>query len=433
MDDIENKISFTGFDSGEIFAVKGGSLEFSVYNGKPSDFIRNESEIGVSVRVVKNGKMGFAFTYSGDDISNLTAIAEENLFPPDWGWRIEKMGKDATPVEVFDEKYFSIGREEIFEFLKKSELSAIGKDSRIKKSLAVSFSASHKEVFMANSFGDKKTGKKTLFSFGIYLVGSSAGEVQVGGSFTSSIRFSDLNFEKIVDEAVEDTVSQFGASSLPSKRMAVLLPPASACSFLSIISGWFCADEFIEGRVPPVWKEGAPVASPLLEIVDDGTVEGLSGTFPFDGEGFPTERHKIVSGGNFTGFLSDTRSARILGRRTTANAQRDVSTLPAVGFFNLFVENGKTPAKDLTSGEVLKIDEVIGLHLANPETGLFSFGARGRLYKGGKLQKSVRGITVSGRLTDFFRNVVAVGDDLKFYSSIGSPSLLVKDIQVSGR
>ncbi|MCD6413961.1 MAG: TldD/PmbA family protein [Elusimicrobia bacterium] len=434
MDDIESRVPLRDFDAGEIFAVRRGGVEFSVYNGSPADFSRNDPELAVSVRILKDGKMGFAYAYSEDGIAELPAQAADNLFPVEWGWRIERMGDGASSPDIFDGRYFSIRDEEIFDILKTAEASAVKKDSRIKKAIVSSFAASFSEVFVANSFGDRKKGKKTVFSVGIYLIGEDfGGEVQAGGSYASACRFRDLDVDRVVGEAVEDTVSQFGSSAISPKKMAVLLSPASACSFLSVISGWFCADEFIEGRLPPVWKEGSAVASSLVTIVDDGTIDGLPGSFPFDGEGFPTARHKIVSEGVFTGFLSDVRSARVLARSTTANAKRGVSSLPSVGFFNLFVENGKTPPADLTLGEVLKIDEVIGLHLANPETGLFSFGARGRLYKNGKLKKSVRGITVSGCLTDFFRNVVAVGDDLKFYSSVGSPSLLVKDVQISGK
>jgi len=86
----------------------------------------------------------------------------------------------------------------------------------------------------------------------------------------------------------------------------------------------------------------------------------------------------------------------------------------------------------LGEGEILRLDEIIGVHLVDPQTARFSFGARGRLYRDGKLIKNVRGITVSGSLLDFLRNIKGAGNDLKFYSSKGSPSLLVDGVQVSG-
>jgi len=423
----------------EVFCVENSSGTFSLREGKPQDLNRTFSEFDVALRMLKNGMMGFSWTSDPCKILNLPAEAEKFLFPTEpWGWQIPLLTQDAAePVEIYDGKNISRSDGEIWEELLRVEKKAKRKDSRIKKSLSVSFSAGTSRIStlsagnIAESFIHR--GERTDFSLTVALIGIDGQEVQLGGSYRTRCFFDDLDVGGIIDEAVDDTVSQFGGVSARSRKMAVLLPPVTACAFLSVISPYFCADDYLEGKVPQSWKEGAPVISPLVTIIDDGTIPRLSGSFPFDCEGVPARRHVIVDKGIFKNFLTDFRTAKLLGRKTTGNAERNARTLPHVGFFNLFIENGTT-AKDVlvNDGEVFQIDEIIGTHLVNSATAQFSFGARGRLFKNGRKIKSLRGVTVSGNLIDFYRNIVGVGNDLRFYSSVGSPSLLVKDVQISG-
>jgi len=420
----------------EVFCVEKTSGVFSLREGKPQDLRRVVSEFNVALRMLKNGGMGFSWTGASGEIPNLPAEAEKFLFPAEpWGWQIPALASaEAESVEIYDEKIFSHSDDEIWENLLKVEKKAKRKDARIKKSLSVSFSASSSRIFTANSNGRSNASERTAFSHAVALIGIDGTEVQLGGSYRTRCFFDDLNVGEIIAEAVDDTVSQFGGVSVLPRKMAVLLPPVAACDFLSVISPYFCADDYLEGKVPPFWKEGGQVASSLVTIIDDGTIPRLPGSFPFDCEGVPVKRHKVVDKGIFKNFLTDFRTAKLLGRETTGNAARSVRTLPSVGFFNLFIENGKTGREDLIkSGEVFQIDEVIGTHLVNSETAQFSFGARGRLFRNGRKIKTLRGVTVSGNLIDFYRNIVGVGNDLRFYSSVGSPSLLVKDVQISGK
>ena len=78
------------------------------------------------------------------------------------------------------------------------------------------------------------------------------------------------------------------------------------------------------------------------------------------------------------------------------------------------------------------INNVMGLHTANPISGDFSLGASGFLIENGKLVRPVRGITIAGNLLDLLSKVTRVGSDLRMYGSTGAPTLLVDGISVSG-
>ena len=78
------------------------------------------------------------------------------------------------------------------------------------------------------------------------------------------------------------------------------------------------------------------------------------------------------------------------------------------------------------------IEELMGTHTANPITGDFSLGAVGHLLKGGN-KIPFKGVIFSGNIFDLLNNVQAIGNDLKFYGTCGSPSLLIQGMKISGK
>ena len=51
--------------------------------------------------------------------------------------------------------------------------------------------------------------------------------------------------------------------------------------------------------------------------------------------------------------------------------------------------------------------------------------------EGGKPAYPVKEAVISGNILDFFCGVTAIGDDLRFFGNIGSPSLLMGAIDIS--
>jgi PmbA protein len=87
----------------------------------------------------------------------------------------------------------------------------------------------------------------------------------------------------------------------------------------------------------------------------------------------------------------------------------------------------------LSSGpKVFLLREVMGLHMADPITGEFSLGGSGYLYENGRFSGPVRGVTIAGSVGDMLKAVSAAGDDLRWYGSVGAPSLLVTGLTVAG-
>jgi PmbA protein len=78
------------------------------------------------------------------------------------------------------------------------------------------------------------------------------------------------------------------------------------------------------------------------------------------------------------------------------------------------------------------VGEVMGLHTADPISGDFSLGCSGDWIDRGEKVHPVKSIAIAGNLFELFRKVIGVGEDLRFFGEVGSPSLLVKELLISG-
>jgi len=124
------------------------------------------------------------------------------------------------------------------------------------------------------------------------------------------------------------------------------------------------------------------------------------------------------------------------GAVSTGNAQRGgYRSAPGVGTTNFFLENGTTPVEGLyrdAEGGVLIMD-VSGAHSgANPISGQFSVGATGLRIRDGAPAEPLREMTIASTLPEMLAGVAGVGNDLRFFSSTGTPSVLLAEMTVAG-
>ena len=111
-----------------------------------------------------------------------------------------------------------------------------------------------------------------------------------------------------------------------------------------------------------------------------------------------------------------------------------ITSPPVPGISNFFIE-----PRELTFSALVQflyrgvvIEEVMGLHTVDPVSGDFSLGCSGYWVERGKKVHPVKSVAVAGNLFELFRNVTAVGEDLRFFGAVGSPSLLIREMEISG-
>jgi PmbA protein len=78
------------------------------------------------------------------------------------------------------------------------------------------------------------------------------------------------------------------------------------------------------------------------------------------------------------------------------------------------------------------IKEVMGLHTVDPISGDFSLGCSGDWVERGEKVFPVKLIAVAGNIFQIFQKVIGLGEDLRFFGRVGSPSLLLEGLEISG-
>ena len=106
-----------------------------------------------------------------------------------------------------------------------------------------------------------------------------------------------------------------------------------------------------------------------------------------------------------------------------------------MGTSNFYLDAGELSFDELLAkaeGGVL-IQDVSGVHSgANPISGEFSVGATGLRISGGALGEPLREMTVASTLPDMLAGITGVGSDLRFFSSVGTPSILIGEMTLAG-
>jgi TldD protein len=169
-------------------------------------------------------------------------------------------------------------------------------------------------------------------------------------------------------------------------------------------------------------RVGQQVASPLVTVIDDGTMHSRRGSLNVDDEGAPTQRNVLIEKGILRGYLQDRLSSRILKTSQSGNGRREsYQHIPMPRMTNTFMLAGESDPEEI----IRSVKS--GLYCANfgggqvdITSGDFVFSAtESYLIEDGKLTRPVRGATLIGNGPESMKHVSLVGSDLKLDEGIG--------------
>ncbi len=422
----------------EIFYLKNKKLK-AESNDFKLEKVSSAEDGGFSVRVLNGYSQGFSYStsFTEEAINEAveTAKALSEITSSDEGNYLIDRLHETEKVEYFDTFAVNLPFEEKVEKAIELEKLVKLKDERIKAVRSSTFIEKIVYTTLVNSKGIKIEEKGTYYTAMVSAVAVENGDSQIAWSYNSSRFLGDLNLEEIASQAVFHSTSLLNAKTIPTKRMTILLAPHSMTELLSTFSSAFTGDALIKGKTLFKGKIDEKVANEKINVVDNGRYPKGLYSSSYDAEGTVKRKNILVENGIFKGFLHNLYTAKKSGLSSTGNAVRkDFRSLPSVDITNFYIENGNDDIKEFLNqaDEVLYIVDLMGLHTADPISGEFSLGASGIVYHKGEVVKSVRGITIAGNFLDILQNTVLVGNDLKFYGNIGSPSIVVEGLTVAG-
>ncbi|MBI5969562.1 MAG: TldD/PmbA family protein [Deltaproteobacteria bacterium] len=408
------------------------------------DSLKVRSSFGVGLRAAIGGRQGFSFTsaLTDDALNGLVerCLASGQEATPDEYVRYVNAaaaatGSEAIPKDIYDSNFSAIPVEEKIKKALLIEESAMSYDGRVKRIRKASYGETLKNTRVVNSNGVDRPYCATFYTASVTAVAEDAGDSQMGFEVSTSHIFGGIAPEEVGASAARNAVRMLGARKWKTVKCPAVFENSVVCEFIETIAGSFLADNVLKGKSMLRDKLGKIIASNAVSIYDDGVMKGGWATSGFDAEGAPRKTTPLIEAGVCSNYLYDSYWARRAGAESTGNAARaGFKGLPSVGVSNIYLKKGDKTLAGLISAASngLFITELMGVHTVNTVNGDFSLGASGILIEGGELSYPVRGMAVSGNLLKLFRSIVECGRDLRFYGSVGAPSVLANEVEMSG-
>lgn len=424
----------------EAYVSRGGETDIRVYRGELEHFVSAQSE-GIGVRVIRDGRTGFAYAGVLDDgaVAEVLAEARDNAAfgsPDEWAGLAQPDGVAPTPQVLWNDALAGFGTDGKVQLARDLERRTLAADPRVRVESA-NYSDGWGEAAVATSTGVRASGRENGCFVSVGTLADDAGETQSGFGFAVGRDPEALDVDRAARDGVDRATRLLGATKPSSMRTSIVLDPYVTAQFLGVVSATLNGEAVVKGRSVFADRVGQQVAAPHVHLVDDPTDPRAYTATDIDGEGLAARRNALIDGGVLRQFVHNSYSARRAGTVSTGNAVRGgFKGTPGVGCLALQLAPGvRTQAELIESvGDGILIQSVKGMHSGvNPISGDFSTGATGLVISGGALGAPLREFTIASTLQRMLLDIVEIGGDLEWLPSRASGmSLVIADVTVSG-
>lgn len=418
-------------DAYEIYIDESKSIELDSRK-EELNFAKEEIECGVGIRVIKNNRVGFAFTSNMDKITETAKQAIENskLNKIDENYTFAEVEKVPKVKNVYDKKFKNLHLDEYVEFLKNTIDCALDAGCEVTGS---GFSASEGRSLIVNSNGVAIEDEGTGFGLGISVTLQKEGKIATAYNSQSS-RFFDLDGEKLSDEVCCLAKKSLDTKAVATDDYTVVLDYYAATGLLQTFLGAFNGENVMRGRSILKDKMGSQIANSNLTISDNPLLDKGLLTAKCDGEGSVSQKTDLIKDGVLNSFIYDIYTANKEGVETTSNGLRgSYLTTPMIAPTNLEFKFSELKDLEEIDNGVLTTS-VLGAHTANPISGDFSVEASNAFkIENGELTDPINKAMISGNIFEIMKNVEGLNSEIKQYGSFILPKLIVHDLRVVGQ
>ena len=418
-------------DAYEIYIDESKTIELDSLK-EELNFAKEEIDLGVGIRVLKDKKQGFAFTSNLDNLTQTAQKAIDNakLTKIDGNYAFAEVEKVSEVKDIYDNKFNDLSLDEAVEFLKTTIETASDSGCEVTGS---GFSASEGRSLIVNSNGVSIEDEGTGFGLGLSVTIQKDGEIATAYNSQSS-RFFDIDGEKLANEVCDLAKSSLNTKPIETDDYDVVLDYYAAVGLLQTYISAFNGENVLRGRSILKDKLGSEIANPTLSIIDNPLLDKGMYTSKCDGEGSVSRKTSLIKDGVLNSFIYDIYNANKVGEKTTSNGLRgSYFTTPMIAPTNLEFEFGEMRDLSEIKNGVLTTS-VLGAHTANPISGDFSVEASNAFkIENGELTDPINKAMISGNIFEIMKNVEGLNSEIKQYGSFIIPKLLVHDLRVVGQ
>jgi len=416
-------------DQAEVFCEEGHSNAVSFENSKLHD-IESDITASYTLRIIKNGKLGFAYTRNLDDIEEFISHAIHSLKGEVSAEYQLPSFKKLPEINTYDGSIDKINSNVLVEESKR--INSIWKE----KTKAELFSASWtytntKRIINSNGVDYSKTSSG---------YGSYGGLIFPGGASGISRDINSKSFIPFSEKSSDEMIMLFNKGEKTvhpnSGKMKVLFMPGSIYTLNWRLTTGTNAQSIFEKTSPIADMIGKKIFSDKLTIYTDPLNNNFNDATPFDDEGVPTNKLILVENGILKNFYCDLYYAQKLRVKSTGHGYKNspydkpvpraahLTYLPGELSFNEMI-------KTIDRGIIL--EGAMGAHSGNIQNGDYSIGVDPGLYvDNGEIVGRVKDAMIAGNCYETLKNVIAV-ENIPHNIGGRMPAVLVEDVSFSGK
>ena len=220
-----------------------------------------------------------------------------------------------------------VAKAEKVELLRRADEAARGAGGAVRQVSAV-YADSRRRVLVANSDGVLAHDDQVKTRFAVSCVASGDTGLQTGresvGATVGFELFDRLIVEDLARAAAGRALTKLAARPAPSGSVPVVIKQGSGgVLFHEACGHGLEADHIAKDVSVFAGRIGERVASPLVTLVDDGTMGPEWGALAIDDEGHPAGRNVLIENGVLTDYMWDWLRARKEGRASSGNGRRE--------------------------------------------------------------------------------------------------------------
>jgi len=421
-------------EEAEVFQVSSEETQVQ-FEANRLKQLQTRQQTGVALRIIKQGKTGYATTTGMDNGRELVNNALETAaFGKVAGFQLP--GLTAYPsVDIFDDAVNSVSTGEMVGLGEEMIAAVIGHTPEIVCEAVV-----HRGVInisIINSRGGQADYRKSFFSLDIE--GSLIEETDmlfVGDSESSCHPIKDP--KTVTNLVLQQLDLAKNRATAPNKLLPVVFTPNGIASAMIMpLMSAFNGKTVLEGASPIGSKQGQLVFDKKLHLHDDATISYRPGSRPCDDEGIASRRTALIEGGIVANFLYDLQTAALAGKESTGNGSRSRGSLPSPAPSAFTIAPGDTTFDDMIKDikEGLVVDFLMGASQGNILGGDFSGNVLlGYKVENGEIVGRVKDTMVSGNIYQVLKDITAIGSEARWVgSSLQIPHIYCPGISVASK
>ena len=424
----------TGGDFAEVFVEDKRSSSAMLDDGRVEE-LSSGRDRGAGIRVVVGETTGFAHTADLSDDGLRTAAEAAAAAARTGGGGVREVA--LTRQDIASRPAAAILPESVakgakVDLLRRADAAARAEGGSIKQ-VRARYGDSRRQILVANSDGLLASDDQVRTLFVVSTVafgdtGMQTGYESVGRTVGFEL-FDRYEVDDIARTAARRAITKLAARPAPSGTLPVVIGPGGGGVLFHEACGHGLEKDLVD-KGASVFKGrlGQQVASPLVTLVDDGTMAEEWGFYAIDDEGTPAQRNVLIEDGVLTDYMWDHLRSRKEGRPRSGNGRRQsYQHLPMVRMTNTYLLGGDgDPADIVASTDNGVYVSSLGGGQVNTATGDFVFGmTEAYLIENGEITEPIREGNLIGNGPKVLGDIDAVGNDF----SMGHPGTCGKDGQ----